>query len=92
MILVQFYQKFLPKYNILVSQAQRTVFLLIACSKFAPKNIHQIAWFQVQKFKIFQLLRGYIPPQTPHCTQARNWCWRATKSYPPMSKTDLRPW
>ena len=40
------YQQFPPNYKILVSQAHWTVsFLLIACSKFAPKSIHQIAWF-----------------------------------------------
>ena len=41
------------------------VIVLIACSNFAPKSIHQIAQFQFQKFKIFQFLRGTIPPQTP---------------------------
>ena len=39
--------------------------LLISCSKFARKNIHQIAQFQFQKYKIVQLLRGAHPPQTP---------------------------
>ena len=41
------------------------VFSPIACSKFEPKCIYQIAWFQFQKYKILQLLRGHIPPQTP---------------------------
>ena len=46
MIPAKFYQKFLLKYKILVSQAQRTVFfLLITCSKFVPKCIHQIDFF-----------------------------------------------
>ena len=43
--------------------------LLSACSKFAPKSIHQIVQYQFQKYKIFQLLRGHIPPQTPPCAR-----------------------
>ena len=42
--------------------------VLIACSKVAPKSIHQIAWFQLLKYKIFHLLRGAHPPQTPPCS------------------------
>ena len=43
-------------------------------------------------YKIFQLLRKAHPPSdTPMCTQTHNWCWKATKSSPKMSKTDLRP-
>ena len=83
MILAKFYQKFLQKCKIWISQAQR-IFLHIACSKFALKSIHQIARFQFQKYKIFQLLRGAHPPSdTP-------WC--ATKSSPPILKMDLCPW
>ena len=82
MILAEFYQKFLPKDKILVNNLgpKNCVFLLIACSKFAPKSIHQIARFQLQKCKIFQLLRGHphahssVPPNHP----------------PTMSKMNLR--
>ena len=59
--------------------------LIITCSKFAPKSTHQIALFQFQKYKIFQLLRGAHPPSdTPLCTTQNH--------SPPMSKTDLHPW
>ena len=65
MILAKFYQKFLPKCQSLVSQAQRTVFFLsTACSKFVPKRIHQIARFQLQKYNIFQHL---TPPCVRKC-------------------------
>ena len=58
-----------------------------------PKSIHQIAPFSFQNSKIFQLLSGPHPPSdTLLCVQARNWRWRATRSSPPMFKTDLRPW
>ena len=68
------------------------VFLRIACSKFAPKSIHQIAWFQFQKYKNFQLLRGYIPPQTPPMrTSVQLALTRHQIIHPPMSKTDLCP-
>ena len=45
----------------LVRLTELTGIFLIACSKFAPKSIHQIARFQFQKYKISQLLRGHIP-------------------------------
>ena len=62
------------------------VFLPISCSKFAPKSIHQIAWFQLQKYKIFQLLREAHPPSgTSLCVLTRH------QIIPPMSKMDLRP-
>ena len=92
MILAKFYQKFLPKYKLLVSQAQRSVLLLIACYKFLPKSMQQIAWFQLQKFKIFQLLRGHIPLRHPPLyAQARSLHWRATKSYPKCRKRIYAP-
>ena len=34
------------------SGPKNCVFLLIACSKFAPKSIHQITQFHLQKYKI----------------------------------------
>ena len=45
----------------------KNFFLRIACSKFVPKSIHQIARFHFQKYKIFQLLRGTPPVRA--CTQ-----------------------
>ena len=73
MILAKCYQKFLPKCKMLVSQAQELFFffLPIACSKFAPKSIHQIVRFQLQKYTIFQLLKGHIPPRTSPCVCKR---------------------
>ena len=93
MILAIFYQKFLPKYTFWsVRPKELCSFLLIACSKFTPKSIHQIAWFQLQKYRISQLLRGHIPPH-PLCTQVYNLRWCTTKSSPPqMTKMDLHPW
>ena len=59
--------------------------LIITCCKFALKSTHQIARFQFQKCKIFQLLRGAHPSSdTPLCTTQNH--------SPPMSKTDLHPW
>ena len=57
-------------------------FLLIACSKFVLKSIHQIAWLQFQKYKIFQLLRGVHPPSdTPLCAQVGIWHCGATQNH-----------
>ena len=76
MISAKFYQNF-SKIQILVSQAQRTAFsLLIICSKFVPKSIHQIVQFQLQKYKF-----------SSFCEQARSqdWIWggeEAPKSGP----------
>ena len=50
--------------------SQNSKFFVIVCSKFVPKSIHQIARFQFQKYKIFQLLRGHIPPRHTLCVQA----------------------
>ena len=91
MILAKFYQKFLPKCKVLISRTQRTVLiLLIASSKFVPKSIHQIARFQLQKYKLYQLLTGGTSPQTPPF--ARKHVIGADQITPPMLKTDLRPW
>ena len=95
MILAKFYQNFSQNTKFWSARPKELFFLLIACSEFAHKSIHQIAWFQLQKYKIFQLLRGAHPSQTPPpppCKQAHNWHWCATKSYPKMLKTDLCPW
>ena len=54
------------------SGLKNCVVLPFACSKFAPKSIHQIARFQLQKYEIFQLLRGAHPPQTPPCARKRS--------------------
>ena len=57
MILANFYQKFLPKYKNFGQSGARAkevknyvFFLLIACSKFAPKCIHQIPVAKIQNF------------------------------------------
>ena len=67
MILGKFYQKFLPKCKILVSQAQRIVFFPIACSKFAPrlKVFTKLHDFSCRNTKFSSLWGGHIPPQTP---------------------------
>ena len=65
MILAKFLTKISPKMQNLGQSDPYNFFLLVACSKFALKSIHQIARFQFQKYKIFQLLRGSLPPQTP---------------------------
>ena len=96
MILAKFYENFLLKCKILVSQAQRTVFfffffLLIACSKFEPKSIHQIPRFQLQKYKILQLLRGHIPLRPPPCARKRAVLLMHYQIIPKMSKMGLHP-
>ena len=49
MILAKFYQKFLPKCKILVSQAKETVFFYPSPAlNLRIKTIHQIARFQLQ--------------------------------------------
>ena len=58
MILAKFYQKISPKMQNFGLSGPNCVFLPITYSKFAPKSIHQIARFQLQKCKIFQLLRA----------------------------------
>ena len=67
MILTKFSQNFLPKYKILVSQAQRTVFFYSSPDfKFVPKSIYQIARFQLQKYKNFPASEGgHIPLRHP---------------------------
>ena len=67
--------------------------LLIACSKFAPKSIHQIAQFQLQKYKMFPFLRGQIPLRHP---TVRTFKHAVGADAPPnhprtMLKTDLHP-
>ena len=72
-ILAKFYQKFLLKCKIWVSQAQRIVlFLLIACSKFPPKSIHQIARFQFQKDKFSSFWGALRHPLPAIWAQAPN--------------------
>ena len=68
---VKFNQNFSQNAKFRSIRSTELLFLLIACSKFEPKSIHQIAWFQFQKYKIFQLLRGHIPSQTlpPHTSK-----------------------
>ena len=63
-------------------------FLLIAWSKFAL--IFHIARFQFQKYKIFQLLRGHIPSDTP-CVCKHAIGADAPPNHPPMLKTDVQP-
>ena len=67
MILAEFYQSFSQNKKLGQSGPKNCVFffLLKVCSKFAPKSIHHIVWFQLQKFKTLQLLRGAHPPHTP---------------------------
>ena len=85
MILAKFIKNFSQNAKFWSVRAKELCFLPIACSKFASKSIHQIEWFQLQTYKIFQLLRGAHPPlDTP--------LWRATKSSLPMLKMDLCPW
>ena len=91
MILAKSYQKFLLKYKILINQAQRTVFLFIACSKFAPKSIHQIARFQLRKYQIFQLLRRAHHSSDTPCSSKCAIDADGPLNHPPMSKMDLRP-
>ena len=88
-ILANFIKNFSQNAKFWSVRPKELCFWPIACSNFAPKSIHQIAWFQLEKCKIFQLLRGAHPPSdTP---LARIWCWHATKSATSMSKMDLRP-
>ena len=94
MILAKLKPKFLQKCKIWVSQIHTTVFffffLLITSFKFAPKSIYQMARFQFQKYKIFQLLRGGgTSPQTPPVCWSEHlalWC------SPPPTKIDLGSW
>ena len=67
MILANFLTKISPKMkkNGSVRSIQLFFFLLVACSKFALKSIHQIVRFQFQKYKIFQLGGGGTPLDTP---------------------------
>ena len=104
MILAKFYQKFLPKCKILVSQAKRTVFCFVfvfcfVCFCFvlfcfvlcfcpssglnAPKSIHQIAQFQLQKIQNFLASEGGTTPlrHPPVCVSAQL-ALNATKSSP----------
>ena len=45
----------------------------------------------VAKIQNFPVCEGAHPLRHPLCTQVCSWHWRATKSYPPVSKKDLRP-
>ena len=75
-ILTKFYLKIFPKCKIFCQSGPKNCFfLLIACSKFAPKSIHQIAWFQFWKYKFFSLWGEHIPLRHPLCTQVHNWHW-----------------
>ena len=95
MILAKFYEKFSPKYKILVRKAQRTVvfffFLLIACSKFCLKVFTKLHDSSCKNTKFSTFWGGTPPSDTSLCMQAHNWHWCATNSYPPLSKTDLHP-
>ena len=53
MILAKFYEKFLPKYKILVSEAQRTVFYSSPALNFPPKvftKLHDSCSCKIQNF------------------------------------------
>ena len=102
MIPAKLYQKFLLKYKILVSQAQKTVFfvvffcifLLVPCSKFVPKSIHQIARLSWKNIK-FSSFNSHISPQTPPYPHAPKHA--ISTDVPPNhlplpSQMDLRPW
>ena len=80
--------KISPKIQIFgQSGPKNCIFLFIVCSKFVPKSIHQIVRFQLQKYKIFQLLRGDVPPSdNPLCPQAHQITLQK------ISKIYLRPW
>ena len=65
--------------------------LLIACSKFAPKSIHQIERLK-KKYIFFQLPRGYTPPRTRPCMHKHSVGTDAPRNHSPMSKTDQRTW
>ena len=74
--------KISPKMQNLGQSGPSVFFLLTACSKLVPKSIYQIARFQFQEYKIFQLLRGAHPPSdTPLYIQVGTWhCDAPTKS------------
>ena len=59
-------------------------FLPIACSKFVPKSIHQIARFQLQNTKFSSFWEGMCPGETLYCIisvhmlEQKN-VWKGTK-------------
>ena len=74
-----------PKCKIWVSQVHRTVFFYSLPALNLHQSIHQIARFQFQKYKIFQLLRGggHIPLTPPW---ASKWAFD-TLTHPHKSHT-----
>ena len=60
------------------------VLICLELIKMLPKSIHQIAPFSFQNSKIFQLLRGHIPPQTPPCARKRAIGADAPPNHPPQ--------
>ena len=64
MILEKFWQEFLPKDKVLVSQAKISVFLLIVCSKFVPKKITKLRDYSCKNTK-FSSWGGTFPVRAP---------------------------
>ena len=74
MILANVYQNFSQNAKSGLVRSIELFFLLIACSKFVAKSIHQIAWFQFSKIQNFPASKGGTPPlRHPLCTQATIW-------------------
>ena len=91
MILAKFYQKFLLKSKTLVSP-RNYFFYSSPALNLRLKVFTKLHDSSGKNTKFSSFWGGTSPSDISLCAQACNWRWRATKSSPPMSKTDLCPW